>query len=120
MLEDGHNKAGVISPDTHENDRLAQLPIAPLRGLIKSSGIYAIASVASPLVSLVLAPFLTHHLSPSEYGILTILNTLIGLVAGITQLGLGSAFFRAYSYDYTSHRDRRDVLATVTVLLCFV
>jgi O-antigen/teichoic acid export membrane protein len=87
---------------------------------IKSAGIYAIASVASPLVSLVLAPFLTHTLSPADYGILTILTTFISLGAGITQLGLSSAFFRAYDYDYTSIDDRRDVLATATSLLCLI
>lgn len=94
--------------------------IAPVRDLLKSSGIYAIASMAPPVVSLVLAPFLTHHLSPADFGILAILNTLISLGAGITQLGLGSAFFRAYGYDYTSSEDRRYVLGTVTILLCLV
>src|SRR3989440_5175811 len=90
---------------------------AVLLKLVKSSGIYALASAAAPLVSLVLAPFLTHHLSASDYGVLAITNTAIGLGVGITQLGLFSAFFRAYSYDYTSRHDRRDVVATVTALL---
>ena len=88
--------------------------------LIKNSGVYAIASLALPLVSLVIAPFLTHSLSPSDYGILTLLNTFIGLWAGITQLGLTSAFFRGYSYDYPSPRDKRDVLATSTMLIFLV
>jgi len=88
-----------------------------LRNLTKSSGIYALASVALPLISLLLAPFLTRYLSSSDYGIFTILNTLVGLVAGITQLGLASAFFRAYGYDYTAQHDQRAVLATVTGLL---
>ncbi len=87
---------------------------------IKNAGIYAIASVAFPLISLVLAPFLTHALSLTDYGILTILTTFISLAAGITQLGLGSAFFRAYGYDYTSPDDRRGVLATTTSLLCLI
>jgi len=80
--------------------------IAALRNLIKSSGIYALSSVAPPLVSLVVAPFLTHNLSPSQYGILTIINTAVGLCAGITQFGLSSAFFRAYGYDYTAKDDK--------------
>lgn len=92
----------------------------PLRQLIKSSGVYAISSIAVPMISLVLAPFLTHALSPEDYGILTILNALIGLGAGITQLGLGSAFFRAYGYDYTESADRRIVFGTVTILLGLV
>jgi O-antigen/teichoic acid export membrane protein len=91
-----------------------------LLNLIKSSGVYAIASVAVPLVSLAIAPFLTHSLSPADYGILTLLNTFIGLWAGITQLGLTSAFFRGYNYDYSSPRDKRGVLATSTMLLFLV
>jgi O-antigen/teichoic acid export membrane protein len=91
--------------------------VALVRNLMKSSGIYALASFAGPLISLVLAPFLTHNLTPSEFGALAILNTLIGLVAGVSQLGLGSAFFRAYNYDYTDARDRRAIPFTVTALL---
>jgi O-antigen/teichoic acid export membrane protein len=94
--------------------------VSLLRDLMKKAGIYALASVASPLISLALAPFLTHHLSPSDYGILSVLNTFILLGAAISQLGLPSAFFRAYNYDYTSSRDQRDVLATVATLLCLV
>ena len=88
-----------------------------LRNLLKSSGIYALASVATPVITLALSPFLARHLSPSAYGAFTIINTFVSLVAGITQLGLGSAFFRAYNYDYQTERDRRDVLATITTLL---
>src|SRR6266705_2057934 len=56
--------------------------------LVKRSGAYALGSIASPMVSLVLAPFLTHSLSHADYGVLAVINTLIALAAGITQLGL--------------------------------
>jgi len=85
--------------------------------LVKSSGIYALSSIASPLVQLVLAPFLTHQLSSSDYGVLAVLDTTIALLVGLTQLSLGSSFFRAYSYDYESPRDRSAVLPTVIILL---
>jgi O-antigen/teichoic acid export membrane protein len=91
--------------------------VAVARTLIKSSAVYALAALGAPLISLVLAPFLTHHLTLTDYGILTVLNTAIGLAAGITQLGLGSAFFRTYSYEYTSRADRKRVLATIVLLL---
>ena len=45
------------------------------------------------------------------------LNTAILLITGITQLGLISAVFRAYNYDYESHQDRLNVLSTTVVLL---
>jgi O-antigen/teichoic acid export membrane protein len=90
------------------------------RQLIKNSGIYAIASIATPLVTLLLAPFLTHHLTRSEYGSYAILNTALALLAGLSQLGLNSAFFRSYNYDYEIQSDRLDVLATVVDLLFLV
>ena len=85
--------------------------------LIKRSGAYALGSIASPLVSLVLAPFLTHSLSHADYGVLAVINTFIALVAVITQLGLVSAFCRAYNYDYESRKDRLEILSTVVTLL---
>ena len=88
-----------------------------LRILLKSSGIYAFASLASPLVSLVLMPFLTHTLARNEYGALAVLTTLIALLVGLSQFGLGNAFFRAYSCDYEDRRDRLAIVSTVFVLL---
>jgi len=73
--------------------------------------------MASPLASLILAPFLTRQLSPQDYGLLIVLNTAIGLIAGVTQMGLSSAFFRAYNYDYSSPGDRSAVLTTAFALL---
>src|SRR5487761_1313271 len=77
----------------------AVAPATLLRNLVKSSGIYALSSLVSPLVSLLLAPFLTHTLSRSDYGTLAILNTIVTLVAGVAELGLSAAFTRMYSYD---------------------
>src|ERR1700730_7261104 len=104
-------KAGVAAVDGH---------ILLLRNLVKSSGVYALSAIAGPLISLALAPFLTHSLSPTDYGILTILSTAISLGAGITQMGLATAFFRAYNYDFTSPGDRRYILTTTSVLLCLI
>ena len=88
-----------------------------LRKLAKNSGVYALSSLASPLVALVLAPFLTRNLSHSDYGALAVISTAITLLAGLTQMGLGSAFFRSYNYDYALVEDRRKVLSTVILLL---
>ena len=90
---------------------------AQLSILLKSSGMYAFASLASPLVSLVLMPFLTHSLSRNEYGALAVLTTVIALLVGVSQFGLGNAFFRAYSCDYEDRRDRLAIVSTVFVLL---
>lgn len=91
-----------------------------IRNLLKSSGIYIVASLISPLVALVLTPFLTHNLSVRDYGVLAVLTTVIALTAGLTQLGLGSAFFRLYNYDYETQKDRLAVLSSTIILLCLV
>jgi O-antigen/teichoic acid export membrane protein len=91
--------------------------LSAIRDLAKSSAIYALGSIGGPLVSLVLAPFITHHLSSEDYGVLAVLVTFIGLGAGVTQLGLSAAFFRTYNFDFTSKDDRRGVVATVCILL---
>jgi O-antigen/teichoic acid export membrane protein len=88
--------------------------------MMKSSGIYALGAVASPLISLVLTPFLTRNLSSTEYGSFAVLNTVIALVTAITQLGLIPAFFRAYNGDYDSPRDRSGVLSATIILLSLV
>jgi O-antigen/teichoic acid export membrane protein len=93
--------------------------VSHIRELVKNSGIYALSTLAAPFVSLVLAPFLTRSLSHNDYGALAILITVIALVAGVTQLGLSSAFFRAYTFDYESQRDRLGVLSTTILLLLF-
>ncbi len=94
--------------------------VGQLRSLLKSSGIYALSSLAGPLTSLVLAPFLTHSLSSDDYGALSVLLSATSLVAGITQLGLGNAFFRTYGYDYESPGERLRVLSTLVALLLLI
>jgi O-antigen/teichoic acid export membrane protein len=123
VLRSGSSSPGVLDLTTARLSAViarTETYASLLRRLLRSSGFYAIASLGAPMVSLVLTPFLVHFLAPTDYGIFAVLNIVITLAAGISQLGLGSAFFRAYNYDYTSERDRRAVLATVSFLLFVV
>lgn len=88
-----------------------------IRKLMKSLGIYSLSSLAAPLTTLILAPYLTRNLSHADYGALAVLTTVLVLLTGLTQLGLSFAFFRSYNYDYESQRDRFDVLSTTIDLL---
>lgn len=85
--------------------------------MLKNSGIYAVSAMMSPLVSLILSPYLTRTLSTNDYGALAGLYTIIDLISTITQLGLSSAFFRAYNKDYETPRDRAGVIANTILLL---
>lgn len=88
-----------------------------IRNLVKNSGIYAISSLASPLITLLLSPFLAHILSRTDYGALSILNTVVSLATGILELGLGSAFTRMYTYDCKTRREQLDALSTLVLFL---
>lgn len=91
--------------------------ITQIRTLIKNLGIYSLSQLATPLATLILAPFLTRNLSHADYGALAVLNTAVVLLTGLTQLGLSTAFFRLYNYDYESQHDRFGVLSTTVALL---
>ena len=88
--------------------------------LVKNSGIYAISSMASPLVSLLLLPFLTRVLSHADYGALAVLDTVIALASSITLLGLDAAFSRVYLRECKTHRERLDAVSTLTSLLLLI
>lgn len=91
-----------------------------LRNLVKSSGIYAISSLTSPLVSLLLLPFVTHSLSHTDYGALAVLNTAIALVCSITTIGVDAVFARTYSLECKTRREQLDAISTLTLLLSLI
>jgi len=80
-----------------------------LRRFFADSAVYGVAALVSQGIGLLLFPFLAHHFSPREYGIIDIL----GLVAILTNLtvalevnqGLGRHFVEAFEserVDYAS------------------
>ena len=117
------DKAPVETPlqvtEQGENAKSANYA-STLKQLLRSSGIYALASFVSPLIALVLAPFLTNNLSHAEYGALAVCMTAIALLVGMTQVGLNHAFFRAYSCDYEDRQDRLRVVSTLVALLLLI
>lgn len=88
--------------------------------LVKSSGLYALSSLSSPLVSLLLLPFLTRLLSHNDYGALAVLDTVIALLASITTLGLDASFITIRSQDCKTNREKLDALSTLSLLLLLI
>ncbi len=111
-----HDQRGLLESRTTGGESYLSLTFA----LVKSSGIYAIGSMASPLLALILSPFLTHTISHADYGAFAVLNVAISLMAGITQLSLGSALFRVYITDCETQQDRLAVLSTTLILLSLI
>ena len=91
-----------------------------LHNIIKSSGIYAVSSLASPLVSMLLLPFVTHTLSHTDYGALTVLNTAVSLCCSITTIGVDAVFARTYSLECKTRREKLDAISTLSLLLSLI
>src|SRR6266516_699664 len=97
-----HEQTTYVIPVIGKESKTVQLKIseagnegyvALIGNLVKTSGVYALASIASPLIA---------------------------FLSGITQLGLASAFFRVYSLEYESQRDKLNVLSTTFIIVSLV
>lgn len=84
-----------------------------IRRFLADSAVYGVAALLSQGIGLLLFPFLAHHFSPDEYGVIDVL-TLVGILASLTvalevNQGLGRHFVEA------SERDRIDYASTALV-----
>src|SRR6266849_5495164 len=118
-MTDSHEGIDTRSASSAEGSYTAPLG-GLIHNLVKSSGVYAISSLASPLVSLLLLPFLTHVLSHTDYGALAVLYTVIAFVSSITTFGVDAVFARVYSYECKTHREQLDAISTLTCLLSLI
>ena len=62
--------------------------------LSKHSLFYGLGSITSSLLGFILLPIYTYFLTPTDYGILTLLGVTGSIAGTIAGLGLGSALFR--------------------------
>ena len=74
--------------------------------LITNASVYVLGSMLQKAAAFLLIPLYTRHLSPSEYGIVGLAQSIQGMLSLLIGLGLFSALARLY-YDY---RDKPNVL----------
>jgi len=67
-----------------------------IRRLLKHSAVYGLGHVLSRVVSFILLPYLTHALTPDQYGAVTLLYTFISIVLVLYVYGADIAFLRYY------------------------
>jgi O-antigen/teichoic acid export membrane protein len=72
---------------------------------IRGSALRAASFAASTLLALVSVPLLLRHLGVVEFGRYFTITSLIGLVAGVTDVGLGGVVLREYSVRTGAARD---------------
>ena len=85
-----------------------------VKTLARHAAIYGSADVFGNVISFLLLPVMTRHLSTSEYGALGILLFFAVMTKVLFRMGLDSGFFRIY-YEQQNDRDRRTFNTTIFV-----
>jgi len=89
-----------------------------LFNLGKSSAIYGLGSMVNRFMGLLLLPIFTTYLTPTEYGILTMLALLTLVAQPVFSLGTGAAMGPSYFEGNDELRKSKAVWTTFTILSC--
>ncbi len=82
--------------------------------ILRKSGTYAVAVIASRAVSFLLIPLYTHYLTTSDYGVLELLDLTVNFIIVFAGLRLGQALF--YFYFAEADEDMRQRHMSTNVL----
>ncbi|MCT2534645.1 oligosaccharide flippase family protein [Aquibacillus koreensis] len=87
---------------------------------IKNSILYTVGSMMTPMIGFILLPIYTGYLSPAEYGIMTTVQTLVGMLQLFLLLSLNGAVTRFF-YDFLEEpQKQKEFLGSIfTFVLCF-
>lgn len=95
--------------------------------LLRSAGIYTLTNIANASIPFILIPILTSHLSPKDYGLISMYTLLIGLTSPFIGLGsqstLTKRFFSQEKFIFSKYVGNciiLVILTTIVVLLLFL
>lgn len=80
------------------------------------AGIYAVGVILNRAVSFLMLPIYTRYLSPSDYGVMEILELTVDIVSIVTGMGILQGLFKFY-YQVDSEDARKDVVSTIFVMI---
>ena len=80
--------------------------------LLRGTAAYSLAAAVPRVLGLLLLPFYTRVLTPTEYGQIAIVATLGLLVQALSSFGLETAFFREFSRNLDRTGDRSRITNT--------
>ena len=83
---------------------------------IGHAGIYSIGVILNRAVSFLMLPVYTRYLTPSDYGILEILEVTVDVVSIFTGMGILQGLFRYY-YRYEEDKDKNELVSTLFILI---
>jgi O-antigen/teichoic acid export membrane protein len=82
--------------------------------LIKHSGIFGVGIVLSKAVGFFMIPVYTRYLTPSDYGVLELLDLILFFATNIAGMGIFSAVFRFYAAADTE-KEKKEVVSTALI-----
>ncbi|HQI28818.1 MAG TPA: oligosaccharide flippase family protein [Sedimentisphaerales bacterium] len=82
-----------------------------IRQLAGESAVYGVAGIVSRLIAVVLIPLYTRVFTPEDYGVMSLVSTLIALVGMFVVLGLDNSAARWY-YDSADPAQQRSTVAS--------
>ncbi|MDR3090479.1 MAG: oligosaccharide flippase family protein [Desulfobulbaceae bacterium] len=83
--------------------------------LSKTTGLFLIVRIVGACASIGLLPLFTRYLTPSEYGIIALLDTTVAIFAAFCTAGLGRAVARFY-HSAADNQQRRQVVSTAMLM----
>jgi len=101
---------------TPEPNRRTGSQADELQFLLKHSSIYGIGTVLNKAVAFLMLPLYTRYLTPTDYGIMELIDTTTGLIGVVVGLGVSASISRFY-YERTNDRDRNTLISTVFILV---
>lgn len=88
--------------------------------LVKSTGIYTIAKVINSCIPFFMLPIMTAYLTPSDYGVISMITTVVAFVTPFVTLSMDSAVVRRYYYKGGSISEYIGTCFLIVAVLCLI
>lgn len=82
--------------------------------MFKSSGIYAIGSLARQLMAFLMLPIYTQHLTPADYGVIEMLTVIMAVLAVLGGVHMSQAVYRFHS-DCETTQEKNTLISTACI-----
>lgn len=86
------------------------------RGLGGAAFVYGLGGVLSRMVSILLLPFFTRHLTPTDYGVIAMLGLMTNLLVGAVSLGTGNSMGICF-HEAKDDEVRSDVVWSTSIVV---
>lgn len=90
-----------------------------LKKVLKNAGLYTIVQIIQGVVSFLMLPIYTKYLSPTDYGIVSVVTSVINFLGIFYILGLHGALVKYYVY-YEDDKEKQNELVSTIIITVFI